>query len=612
MRIKMTKMAILLVLALIAAGCAGRAEKSTDVENQGQNGLPSLVEKSPGVPEIGGLAPGDIPLCYSPDLKTIYVMNYADPDQEVGVIIGDYTKPVDLYRLDNGQRTRVASGIPFITYARWSPDGKYLGMAGGGQLYVLNSANNNLDAVNKLVELPSAAFFGWSPDSKTVYVEHEYVVNGAVFNVESHEGLPSYKIRERFPFFKAKLSDNLFIGTVAPEPSTYETVIMDGKGQVQKSVGEGEFRDVAGNSILQVGKGDFGLAFYANVNNPEGALLTDKYIYQCQFLPQGGIIYTTPGETGAELNYELTVITQKEQKKVKVSGPRFNVWPDGSFADVCGCRAERLSLPELAAAQRQDRPLYNEETGKIIACARGAISAYIENYEHIRNLDDQALKQELSRYYADTREPMEQVALTDTYEELRNRPPAPYARAGQCHLSGQIKSMEIHSNDSATLVAGFLSTWQMFTPSDDSDRGVLPNPTAVSGWSFETAYEMIKLDGSWYVTGLSTFPRSRERSELAELVDAFITSSQNNGSAPVQDEQSRQFYEEIRGKELRAGQIQFWNMSEPYRSPNAEQSNYALVYLYAGKARYKLIFSREPGQGWQIESINASSRPGLF
>lgn len=348
------------------------------------------------------------------------------------------------------------------------------------------------------------------------------------------------------------------------------------------------------------------------MNTPDGVLLTDKYIYQCQFLPQGGIIYTTPGETGAELNYELSLVTQKEQKKVKVSGSHFNVWPDGRFVDVCGYRTERISLPELAVVQQQDRPLYEEEKGKIIACARGAISAYIENYEHIRNLDDQALKQELSRYFADTREPVEQVALTDTYEELRSRPMAPYVRVGLSHLNGQIKSMEVHGDDRATLVAGFLTNWQVFTPSDDSDRGVLPNPTAVSGWSFETAYEMIKLDGSWFVTGLSTFPRSRERKEIAELVNDFIASSQNNGSAPVRDEQSRLLYEQIRGKELRAGQIQFWNMSEPYRSPNAEGSNYALVYLYAGEAGYKLVFIREPGRGWQIESINDFSRPGLF
>jgi len=56
--------------------------------------------------------------------------------------------------------------------------------------------------------------------------------------------------------------------------------------------------------------------------------------------------------------------------------------------------------------------------------------------------------------------------------------------------------MEIHDNDRDTLVAGFLSAWQMFSPSGDNDRGVLPNPLAVRGSSFEPAYEIIKLDGS--------------------------------------------------------------------------------------------------------------------
>ncbi|MDD2444104.1 MAG: hypothetical protein PHS52_06360, partial [Desulfotomaculaceae bacterium] len=189
---KIANFAILLTLVLVAAGCAERPEKDAGIEKREQRGLPSIAAKSPGVPEVGGLTPGDIPLCYSPDLKTLYVMNYSQQEQEVKVIFGDYTRPIDLYRLDNGERTRVASGIPFITLASWSPDGKYLGTAGGHQLHILDSDNNSLDAVNKLTNLPAAEFFGWSPDSKTVYAEHDYVVNGAVFNVETHEGLPSY------------------------------------------------------------------------------------------------------------------------------------------------------------------------------------------------------------------------------------------------------------------------------------------------------------------------------------------------------------------------------------------------------------------------------------
>ena len=95
MRLKRAKLVILLVLAFFAVGCTGRTEKSTGIENRGQNGLPSIAAKSPGVPEVGGLEPGDMPLCYSPDLKTVYIMNYSHPDQEVGVILGDYTTPVE-------------------------------------------------------------------------------------------------------------------------------------------------------------------------------------------------------------------------------------------------------------------------------------------------------------------------------------------------------------------------------------------------------------------------------------------------------------------------------------------------------------------------------------
>jgi hypothetical protein len=34
---------------------------------------------------------------------------------------------------------------------------------------------------------------GRAPDGKKVYAEHDAVPNGAVFNMETHEGLPAYK-----------------------------------------------------------------------------------------------------------------------------------------------------------------------------------------------------------------------------------------------------------------------------------------------------------------------------------------------------------------------------------------------------------------------------------
>lgn len=613
MRFRATSYLVLvavLVLVFLSAGCAGQPAKHTGAGNTTGNGLPTLAVQSPEAPEISGLAPGDLPLCYSPDRQTIYLMNYADSVQDINVVLGDYTRLVDLYRVDHGQRTRVAAGIPFVTLARWSPDGKYLGLAGGKQLYLLDAGNNRLDPVNKLVNLPAAVFFGWSPDSKTVYVEHDHVVNGAVFNVGNHTGLPSYRMADNPPFFKAALDGHLFIGTVAHQPGAYETVIMDQVGNVQQSLGSGKFRDLNGNSILQVGAGDFGLAFKADINNPADTLLTDQYVYQCRFLPQGGIIYTTPGETGAELDYDLTLITPNSRKTVKVSGPHFNIWPDGRFVDICGYRTERLNLPELSVAQQQDRPLYEAEKNQIIACARGAISAYVEQYHGMGNLDEQVRQEELSRYYTDTREPVEQVALTDIWAELKHRPRTPHRPPGACHVNAQIKTLAMHGDDRASLVTGCLSRHTVL-PAGDAEPGLLVN-TAVYGASFEVAYELVKQDGNWYVTGLSTFPYARERERVAALARDFIASAQKNDAIYFQDTQSRQFFEQIRGKELRAGQIQFWAMSDPHRSPAVEHANYALVYLSAGNERYELVLCRASNQDWQFERLTDDSHPGLF
>lgn len=613
MRTRVFWLVVLLVLVFTGASCAGKKEGKDTPGTPAGGGLPAIQPRAAGLPEIAGLEEDDIPLCFGPDSQTLYVMKYASSgDPGMKVIVGDYTLPVDLYRVENGQRTKLAAGIPFITLARWSPDGRYLGLAGGRQLYILDPENNRLDSVNELVNLPSVVHFGWSPDGRTVYAEHDTVSNGAVFDVKTRQGLPAYKIKEPLPFFKAKLAENLYLGTVVTGNGRAETVILDGAGQVQKSVAPGNFRDVDGNSILQAGRENFGLVFYPDVHEPEGTVLTGEYVYQCRFLPRGGIIYSTPGEDGAELSYKLTVVTQNEQKTVSVSGPHFQVWPDGRFVDVCGYRSERLSLPDLAVVRRQDRPPYGGETEKIIAAVRGAVTAYLDYYYRAEKVEEHALKEALSRYYTDTREPVEQVALTDVCEELMSRPLLPHLRTGVNHLNGQIDSLEMHGEDRATLVAHFLSRRTLFSAGAGDDPA-LRFSSPVGGWGFGAACELVRQsNGSWSVTGLSTFPASREREKIAGLAEDFAASAKSGAPAPFRDDESVRLYDRIRGEEIRVGQIQFWNMSEPHRSTNPGQACLALVYLYAGGERYKLVFSREDTPDWQIARLRDFSRPGIM
>jgi len=202
------------------------------------------------------------------------------------------------------------------------------------------------------------------------------------------------------------------------------------------------------------------------------------------------------------------------------------------------------------------------------------------------------------------------VALTDIFEELKSRP-LPNMQAGAHHLSGEIESLAVLGDDRASLTAHFLSRQMVFHPGADADPWLQFHST-VSGWSFHAAYEMVKQNGSWYVTGLSTFPGSQERERIEVLVGNFISSAQSGAPAPVQEEQSIRFYEKIKGKEVRMGQIQFWNMSEPHRSTSAEQAKIALVYLYAGGERYKLVLSRDLTLDWEIERLSDFSHPGIY
>ena len=185
-----------------------------------------------------------IPLSIHPaNPSIIYCMGYVDSLEDNRVLIGRYYRKVEVLELniDDGTQKKLISEANFITLAKWSANGKYLGMVAGETLLLYNFEKGEIDNVNQLVNTPSVIYFGWSPDSKTIYTEHANLPNDSIYDVENKIGTPSYQVTERKPYFKDSYRDGLYMGT-AEIADTWGnrkpvTVTLDEKGNVVQMIG---------------------------------------------------------------------------------------------------------------------------------------------------------------------------------------------------------------------------------------------------------------------------------------------------------------------------------------------------------------------------------------
>ena len=120
------------------------------------------------------------------------------------------------------------------------------------------------------------------------------------------------------------------------------------------------------------------------------------------------------------------------------------------------------------------------------------------------------------------------------------------------------------------------------------------------------ALELIKRDGKWFVTGLSTFPNSNEYKKVSGMLQSII-----------KDIKSGKLFEgKLKGKEITPGQIQFWQLSEPHLADEAGYANYCKVYLHVAESEgskiYKLVLDKKNYKNWTPKILDSERLSGLF
>ena len=158
-------------------------------------------------------------------------------------------------------------------------------------------------------------------------------------------------------------------------------------------------------------------------------------------------------------------------------------------------------------------------------------------------------------------------------------------------IHGTLEGLKINGSR-ASVEAGFVT---------ESDYGC---------WSFISAFETVKINNNWYITGLATFPESGEREKVVAVVQKFVDRAEKGKRFYFQDEKSNVLYKKIMKKKIKMGQVQFWSSGDPNLASNVGSAVYTKVYLDVEDKRYKLLVKKNTS--WNIERLDDERLWHLF
>ncbi len=591
-----------IIISVLLTSCEGQDKKPNPTVTPGTQTL-STEAASGALPSVTGnkfrsldlsQLPGTaIPLTESPDSRTIYYMERTDKAEKtdnkktiIKALKGDTCQKINLVKLDipTGKKVMIAAGIPFISLSKWNKAGDMIAFCGGERLTVYDTVHNKL-LLKENLEQDRVTYFGWSPDGSSIYTEHPSLINGTIHSFNDGKTLHSYETDVSL-YYKGALGDNLYFASEALKIDEEElkksggsideniTVITDSAGKVLKELPCGRFRDSYKKSMLQAGESGFGLYYFDNLDKTGFKELTREYVYDAKFIAGGHFIYTVKSGDAEKNIFLLCIADDKgnETAKIPVSGPNVSLSPDGNTGYINGPLKEIIDFPALlnnldAEILKHETAVSNiytaqNEEENLLMTLRGAMDAYLK-FEITGKKDYAAA----DKYFIDSEEPpqMAHFDITTIFNERGNY----FGDTDFYEISLSLSKLSLKKDRASVVVSGICRNFA----------------GAASG--VENALELFKKDGVWYVTGFSTFLDSKKAEDLKVKVEKIIKDAR----------EGKLFEGKFKGADIKIGQIQFWQMSEPTLSSNIDYSNYCKVYLKVqedGKeVIYKMVLSKD-------------------
>jgi hypothetical protein len=528
-----------------------------------------------------------IPLTLSKDKEYVYYMKptvVKPKDDGYKVIKGETNIKVDIIKVHmvTADTKSIVNNVPFVSSIKWNKEGNMVAFLGGNTLTVYN------DNDNKLIQSfqgdgDGITSFGWSPEGKKIYTEGQNLINTGIYYTDSKKYVHSYETKESL-FYKGVLDSQYLFGTERIGDGSYNTAIADKEGKVASRVeSSGRYRDSYKTSFLQIGKDNFGLEYHSDINESNNIkVLSKEYISDAKFIYNGDLVYITPNDNPEENNFYLHIANSKgdEVKKLQVSGSTIMILPDGKLGYIGGTHIERVNLINYSIeGPSMERP--SEESESILRTLRGAMDV-IYKFEIAQKKD----VERANKYFIDSNSPG-QWALTDVMnifnEKVKLTP-----EASDYNLMLRLKGLSINKYQATANIS------------------VEARNSIGSGVGMSNTVELIKRDNKWYVTGLSTFPNSKQYKEVKSKVEDLVKQAQ----------QGNLFNGELKDKEVQIGQIQFWQLSDPHLADNIDNANYCKVYLKVKEngteVLYKLILDKKNQNYWKEGGVSKERLSLLF
>lgn len=500
------------------------------------------------------------------------------------IIKGENKQLVKIFKIDkrNEEQELIAVSVPFVSQVKWNKDQTIIGFCGGNRLTVYNTVTNKLLLEDLLVE-DEISYFAWSPkEANKLYTEKENLANSSIYYTDLQKRVEFYETKEDL-YYKGNLDNQYYYASkwlvvdkndkTKTRKDIINTFVIDDKGLIVKDLGEGRFRDSYKKSVVKIGENGFGLYYIKDINNPDKTKkLTGKYIYDVKFVGDGKIAYIVEGSDISK-NFFLLKIIDENSKLVdvfEVSGSSMVLSPNGKSGYIGGPLLEKVNFETFEIDIKANLIDLNHEENqraKKHSAIRGAMNTLYQ-FETMNIKDFQAVE----KYYIDSLSPQQwaNFDLITMFKESRERP-----IEGDWHLEIVIKE------DSKNLITSKTSYVVNIEAKDSTGKEQTK----------ELALELLEKNSNWYVTGLSTFPGSKERISLEKTVKKYIDDAQKG----------RKINKELENKEVSIGQIQFWDSNMSNLASEVSDANYAKVYLIVGenhKVIYKLVLKKE-NKNWK-------------
>jgi len=535
-----------------------------------------------------------IPLTVTKDHKYFIaykVRNENMDDKNELILVGMPRRMVDLYWVGLAENKAKNIGkTEFIISHAWSEDGALLSLVSHKSVKILDIATGSLKEVPMKYETDRIYNTNWEPDNHTLNIHLDTVANYYSYDTLSKEmvktrggfteGDTVYRGKAGVNILTSKgervgVADGLYLGDVPGKLLYTDDAIIHDTNQSRILVSndslnpEGGIRYVLEDYDTNTGE--------RRVLYGEDNIQSQWRIYKASYIKTtGDIIYTTFKTDENGVKYSLVRIEQDGKKTViQVPSPLYTVTPGESIlhfaafkdGDSCFMDAVTFRFTDIA----QGKEFENSEIRNLMFRALDIYSSETPDIEKIKQVF-------INSYDTIPQEALENILL-------------------EVEKAGYWKYAKLEIGKDITM------TVKLKGQEQGSSASVVLNDLY-----FRSPHELVKREGKWYITGLSTWPESKVRNDVYKACEGYIKNEIKAGK--VKDIIPVSF------SKIGVGEIELWAMSDPHRAvyPDAKEARVKIVVTREDgfSEKYMAYFSRrDNGVSWKCQTLGKLS-PSLF